>query len=337
MVAVHKVDFHGYSLSRLVIGTVQFGMVYGLANQTGQPTDRDVAAIVARALELEVNAFDTAVMYGTSEEVLGRAFKSLGVAADVFVVSKVGKIEEGDVAKRTAFVENNVANSLERLRLPKLPLCLFHRFADLPDLDLLLRLRERGMIDHAGVSVYTPEDARTAIETDGMSAVQIQTSVLDQRFIRAGIFDLARQRGVALFCRSIFIQGLLTMDEERVPEHLHESVPVTRELRRLAGEEGIVSYALRYVSSLPGVTGAVVGVETVAQLESNIANINRGPLPAETMMAIDHLVPNLPSHVVNPGEWRWNEPYEFKPAAVSGTPVAAGPAAATEAVPSPPD
>jgi aryl-alcohol dehydrogenase-like predicted oxidoreductase len=315
MASVHTADFHGHRVSQLVVGTVQFGMVYGVANQTGQPTDDHVTAMVTRALAQGVNAFDTASMYGTSEEMLGRAFAAAGVVDDVFVVSKVPEIVGQTAGERANFVERSVADSLARLHLPKLPLCLLHRYANLPEFELLLQLRERGMIEHAGVSVYTPEEARVAIATPGVSAVQIQTSVLDQRFIRAGIFALAQERGVALFVRSIFIQGLLTMEEQDVPEHVRDTIPVTRELRRLAGEEGIVSYALRYVASLEGVTGAVVGMETIEQLEANIAIVNRGPLPAATLAAIDKAVPELPNHLCNSGEWRWEQPYVWQPAA----------------------
>ena len=105
---------------------------------------------------------------------------------------------------------------------------------------------------------------------------------------------------------------MLTMAEQDVPEHLQETTPITRRLRELAGDEGLAAYALRYVASLPGMSGAVVGMETIEQLRGNVATIERGPLPSATMAAIDEMVPDLPSHIVNPGDWRWNDPYEWK-------------------------
>ena len=310
--SVQTASFHGREISKLVIGTVQFGMYYGLSNRAGQPSEADVVTMVQHALDSGVNAFDTAVMYGTSESVLGQAFGALGVRDRVFVSTKVPPVEGDSEADRAKHIERAVAGSRGRLGLERLPLCLFHRFHNLDQLGVLLRLREQGLIEHAGVSVYQPDDARVAIETEGVSAVQIQSSLLDQRFIRAGTFELAAQRGVAVFCRSVFMQGLLTMSEEEVPEHVRESIPVTRQLRELAGTEGIVSHALRYVASLPGVTGAVVGMETVDQLQSNVEIMNRGPLREATIRAIDQVVPDLPSYIVNPGEWRWNDPYEWK-------------------------
>ena len=310
--AVQTADFFGTEISKLVIGTVQFGMYYGLANRAGQPSEQDVVAMVGQALESGVNAFDTAVMYGSSESVLGQAFEALDAGDRVFVSTKVPPLEGDSEAERAAFIEAAVAGSRERLRLKRVPLCMFHRFHNLGDLGLLLKLRDRGWIEHAGVSVYHPADAQVAIETEGVSAIQIPTSLLDQRFVRAGTFALAAQHGVAVFCRSVYLQGMLTMAEQDVPEHLQETTPITRRLRELAGDEGLAAYALRYVASLPGMSGAVVGMETIEQLRGNVATIERGPLPSATMAAIDEMVPDLPSHIVNPGDWRWNDPYEWK-------------------------
>ena len=138
-----------------MLGTVQFGMPYGVANRTGQPTYRDVLAIVAAAVEGGINCFDTAAAYGTSEEVLGRALHELRIADRVVVVTKVrplrgAELADGVLASRA--IEQSVADSRRRLQLDCLPVVLFHREADAAYSEVLDRLQAQGWLRYAGVS-----------------------------------------------------------------------------------------------------------------------------------------------------------------------------------------
>lgn len=77
-----------------MLGTVQLGRPYGVANRTGQPALYDVRKIVRTAIDSGVNCFDTAATYGTSEEVLGKVFHDLGVGDELFVVTKTRPLNE---------------------------------------------------------------------------------------------------------------------------------------------------------------------------------------------------------------------------------------------------
>ena len=90
-----------YHLSRLMLGTVQFGLPYGVANRTGQPSYAEVRAIMTAAIDGGVNCFDTAAAYGGSEEVLGRALQELGAADRVVVVTKVRSLTPAEQADDT--------------------------------------------------------------------------------------------------------------------------------------------------------------------------------------------------------------------------------------------
>src|SRR5580692_73797 len=132
--------WNGVQLSRMILGTVQFGMPYGVANRTGQPEYRDVVKIVAAAIEGGVNCFDTAASYGTSEQVLGQALRELNAAERATVVTKVrplNPVELADPALAAQAIEDSVAESRRRLRLDCLPIVLFHREADAQYSDVL--------------------------------------------------------------------------------------------------------------------------------------------------------------------------------------------------------
>src|SRR5580658_3456445 len=81
--------------SRLTLGTAQFGLNYGVANRSGQPSFDDVCAILRRAYERGVNVIDTAPGYGSSEEVLGKALRQLDLVGKMRVVTKVSHLPAG--------------------------------------------------------------------------------------------------------------------------------------------------------------------------------------------------------------------------------------------------
>ncbi len=291
-----------------MLGTVQLGLPYGIANTSGQPSPSEAARIVAAAVECGVNALDTAAVYGTSEEVLGRAMADLGLRDRLVVASKVAQMAESGIgaAEADRIVEESVTRSLRLLRLERLPICLFHLESNwLLYSDSLLRLKEKGLVLHAGSSVNFPGPARQIIEGGGAEAVQMPASILDHRFLRQGIPAAAAARGTALFARSIYLQGLLLLPETDVtPEHA-EVIPVRRALEGLAREAGatLAELAVRYLLSLGGVTCLVVGAETEAQVRRNAALFERGPLEPGLVRRIAEMVPDLPDRILYPGNW----------------------------------
>jgi len=305
---MEKRRFKDIDLSVLMLGTVQFGLPYGIANRTGQPSPAEVTRIIAAAADAGVTALDTAAIYGTAEEVLGAALAELGLRDRMSVVSKVVQMADEGVGAREAdrIVEDSVTRSLEKLRLQQLPVCLFHLETNwLHYADSLLRLKEKGLVRHVGASVNFPAAARTIIEGGAAEALQMPTSVLDHRFLRQGIPVIAASRGTALFVRSIYLQGLLLQPEEDVlPEHA-PVIPVRRALQELAAEAGmgLAELAVRYLLSLPGITCLVVGMETVEQLRENAALFSRGPLPPDLSARVPQVVPDLPDSILFPGRW----------------------------------
>ena len=299
--------FKDLALSRLMLGTVQFGMSYGIANTSGRPTYETARDIIAAAYEGGVNCLDTAANYGTSEEVLGRALDELGLR-DVFTVVTKIPLMGDDFDSQSAvdgFVESSVIRSLKRLKLQVLPVCLFHAEDDFRYIESLLKLRERGLVRYVGCSVMTPTATARIVASGLADAVQLPTSVLDMRYLRQGIYREAARRGVGLFVRSIYLQGLLLMPEADIIPELRGVIPVRRRLAEIAGRAGVsvAELAARYIQSLEGVTCAVVGVETVEQMRHNTELFSKGPLDASVVRAIEDAVPELPDEILMPNKW----------------------------------
>jgi len=299
--------FDSLSLSRLVLGTVQFGMPYGIANTLGQPSYESVREILACAIDGGVNCLDTAAGYAESEAVLGRALAELGATDKVVLVSKFRYCDQtfADQREVEAFLEASVVNSLRVLRLDSLPVCLFHREEDYQYWEAATRLQERGLIRHLGVSVMTPDAANAIIGAGKAEAMQIPLNLLDHRYTRQGVCAAARARGMALFARSVYLQGLLLMPEEKIPPQLATIIPLRRQLTALADDAGmpLAELAMRYAISLDTLTSVLVGVDSLEQLRVNLAQVEKGPLDATLIHAIETLVPDLPDLILKPNLW----------------------------------
>lgn len=301
--------FAEYELSRLMLGTVQFGLPYGVANRAGQPGYAEVLAILAAALEGGVNCFDTAAAYGNSEEVLGRAIQELGVADQVVVVTKVRALTPAEVASpalAAKAIEQSVEDSRRRLGLDCLPVVLFHRESDARYLEVLEDLKARGWLRHAGVSCDNrPGPAVEFARSGQAAALQIPANVLDYRHQASGVFQAAATGGVAVFIRSVYLQGLLVMPEDDIPPALRDVIPVRRRLSAIASAAGLglAELALRAMLSREGVTCVLTGVDTVEQIRENTGLFNRGPLPADMIAAVDAAVPALPETLLTPALW----------------------------------
>ena len=292
----------------MTLGTAQFGLVqYGIANKVGQPSYESVRDMIALAFEGGVNCFDTAPLYGTSEELLGKALRELKIAHQVTVATKVTHMAEDYSSVRVVneLVEESVVNSLKTLHLEQLPICIFHREDNFRFIDALLKMKEKGLVRYVGSSVMTPETTRQIVTSGLADAVQIPTNLLDHRFTQPGILAEAKKRNMAVFVRSVYLQGLIFLpDEEILPEH--EVVkPVLRRIKGLAAEAGmsVGELAVRYVLGLDGLTSVVVGVEKPDQLEENMALIAKGPLEPDLHRALEEAVPDLPDVVLMPNKW----------------------------------
>jgi aryl-alcohol dehydrogenase-like predicted oxidoreductase len=304
---MRSATFAGMEFSRLMLGTVQFGLNYGIANKTGQPTYEIARDIIARAFEGGVRCLDTAAAYYDSEEVVGRALHDLKIADRVTVVTKVAHMAEDYSSVRAVneVVEESVTRSLKRLRLEILPVCLFHGEQNFKYVDALLRLKDRALVRHVGSSVITPEGAGRILATGLAEALQLSISVLDHRFTRGGIVAEAKKRGMAVFVRSIYLQGLILLPDDEILPELQDVKPVLAGLKSLAAEAGISlkELAARYVLGIEGLTACVVGMETPAQAEQNIELFSKPPLEPDLAQEIERLVPDLSDTILMPNKW----------------------------------
>ncbi|MBE6386296.1 MAG: aldo/keto reductase [Lentisphaerae bacterium] len=279
--------------SRLLLGTVQFGLNYGIANTQGKPSFDRVKAILKTALDNGITSLDTAAAYGDSEEVLGKALAELGIADRMTVVSKVPPLPEK--CDPLEFITTSVTNSLKRLRLPVIPLILFHNELDWRCHEELSSLIAKGMIEAAGVSLDSLECAATADESP---FVQLPCNVFDHRFDD----KIKNHTAGHIFIRSVYLQGLAVMPKEKIP---FPELLTYREKLESFGMP-MQELCMRYLLSFPGGVSVLTGVDTPEQLQENCRMAALGPLPADLLKQVSEAVPLLPERLIRPKLWNRN-------------------------------
>jgi aryl-alcohol dehydrogenase-like predicted oxidoreductase len=276
--------------SRLLLGTVQFGLNYGIANTQGKPSFDRVKAILKTALDNGITSLDTAAAYGDSEEVLGKALSELGIADRMTIVSKVPPIPADQ--DPLTFITASAENSLRRLRLPVIPLLLFHNELDWRWHEELESLIAKGMIKAAGVSLDSLDCAATA---DEAPYVQLPCNLFDHRFDE----KIKTHSAGHIFIRSVYLQGLAVMPKEKIP--FPELLAYREKLENLGLP--MQELCMRYLLSFPGSVSVLTGVDTPEQLLENCRMAEKGALPADLLKQITETVPLLPERLIRPKMW----------------------------------
>ncbi len=296
--------FPADALSRITLGTVQFGMPYGKARRTQPPGDRGLTDTLDAAKRAGITCLDTARNYGDAEIRIGGWLA--GCERKPLIVSKLPPIDIGD-GEIADYVERCVMASLTALGLQRLDGYLVHRASDLHRPGVVASLQravDAGRIGAFGVSVYEPQQLADALAVPGVGLVQLPASLLDQRFAESGLIDRCVEQGVVVFARSLFLQGALLLSDDELPGHLLPLKPTIHRLRGLAAESGcgLQSLALAGVLLTPGVASAVIGVANCEELQENLAVLRSMPENAVAEQA-RRIASGIPPHLLDPRRW----------------------------------
>jgi aryl-alcohol dehydrogenase-like predicted oxidoreductase len=302
------------------VSSVSFG-AWAIGSAWGRVDDRDSLAALHRALDLGVNFFDTADVYGDgrSEQLLARLRRER--REPFFVATKAGRrlnphVADGYNRKNlTAFVERSLTNleteSLDLLQLHCPPPEVYYRpevFAVLDD------LKRAGKLKHYGVSVEKVEEALKAIEYEGVESVQIIFNIFRQRPADL-FFGEAQRRRVGILARLPLSSGMLSgklsraskfdKDDHRSYNRHGEEFDRGETFSGLDYDAGLqavealrpmtpagasmAQMALRWILMFPAVTCAIPGAKRAGQVEENASAADLPPLPEATMVAIRSL------------------------------------------------
>jgi aryl-alcohol dehydrogenase-like predicted oxidoreductase len=247
-------------MNKIVLGTAQFGMNYGINNVRGKIPRGEAFEILSKAGEMGISALDTAYSYGDSESVIGEYAREYN--AKFSIVSKLPKCENQQVAQY-------FADSCGRLNTDTLYGYLMHDFnnfkSDRPIWDALKNIRDKGRIKKAGFSVYLPAELEYLLkENIDFDILQLPYSVFDQRF--AQYFRELKTKGVEIQVRSLFLQGLVFKNPENLDSRFRLIKKKLTKLHDLAAESGvpIVHLCMNFALLNDFVDKTVVGVDNIS-------------------------------------------------------------------------
>ncbi len=264
--------------NKLCLGTVQLGMKYGIKNQLNRkPTIQESFTVLETAIQRGIDYFDTASIYGNAEEVLGE----FGINKyNVKVISKLKPNLDIAAINIVNQVQIEIEKSLQRLNINYLDGYLLHEAKDFyrPEiLDGLLRCKKKGLIKHIGVSIYEPEDAVYAVQSGMVDYIQIPYNVFDQRLDRTEFFVFTKKNKIKVFARSVFLQGLLLLNEERIPNYLKNVKPYLIKFHQIINKYNYSPVEAAFLFSYlhEGIDKVVFGVDTSKQLIDNFSILEK--------------------------------------------------------------
>lgn len=302
--------------SALTLGTVQLGMKYGIANRTGQPSQEEATNLIHQAVKFGVTGIDTARGYGESESRIGDALSG-NYRGQVRITTKLDplidlKSDDPEILIRNA-VDASIFRSCRELKIRQLPMVLLHRWVHRHDYReiiwrRLLELKAEGIIKGLGASVQNPAEGLAALEDPDVEQIQLPFNLLDWRWKAAG-FDEAvlKRKEVIIHARSALLQGILISEAGIWPQAKNVDpilwVAKIEMLIKQLKRKNRQDLCLAYVRAQPWIDSVVVGMESLQQLDENLALFRNPPLTTDEVRLVEQTLSGAPEELLNPAQW----------------------------------
>lgn len=274
-------------LHKIGLGTVQFGLNYGISNTLGRTPTAEVANILEFSRQSKITYLDTASAYGDAEKVLG----SCGVK-HFRLISKFMPVEEG----RAITVQ--LCESLSKLKLDAIYGYLAHRPEDLSknpeQWEELEHLKQEGKINKIGFSLNRPAELEPLLAKKMFpDLIQVPFNVFDHRF--ESLLKEMSKEGCEVHTRSAFLQGLFFIPPESLGRQFDPIKETLTKLQQAYGSN-LPGALLNHVLQQEFIDVVILGVENLRQLKENIEKI-------EKTTAVNMEIPYLEEDILMPSLW----------------------------------
>ena len=254
--------------SKFILGTVQFGLEYGINNSIGKPSKEKVFEILDYAKSCGIELLDTAKAYGTATNLIEDYNHNQARPFDI-ITKFHSDIHSNDLDESLKqFISNNGLDSIYA--------CMFHSYndyrTDCKSMTKLVSLKSEGFIKKIGVSVYSNQEIESIINDDQIDLIQLPFNLLDNYQQKGELLEKLREKGKIIHVRSIFLQGLFFKDPNDLSHKLQPLRPALIQIQKIAQEEGLTieELAISYALSVSSIDNLVIGVDSLEQLKSNL-------------------------------------------------------------------
>jgi aryl-alcohol dehydrogenase-like predicted oxidoreductase len=297
--------------SKLVLGTVQLGLNYGIANATGQPSKKTAFQLLDLSYSKGIKTFDTAIAYGISEQIIGEWVEKTNNTVNI--ITKISTINSKDSLEND--IRTQVEESRNRLNIDKINGLMLHSHELLGKyktdiVKVLSKLKSEGIVEKIGVSVYSLSELLDAINYPELEIFQAPLNIFQNDILSSTkLKEFFAKNANKLFVRSTFLQGLFFLSEEVAESKVVNSGQFIKKLRSQTKSHGISIQELALSFSLfqDIVSGVVIGVEEPSQLSGNLDILNSIEDKEISIKMIDDIkraIGKVPENVYNPSLWR---------------------------------
>ena len=255
--------------NKLILGTVQFGLDYGINNTTGKLGTNQVLELLKIAYDHGIRILDTAEVYGNAHETIGDFHKKNGY-------SKFKIITKFPDVIRNNSINEIVLDYIKQLAVNSIEVLMFHSFESFKTnykaLDSLVELKSKGYVNNIGVSVYTNDHLKQLLNEDLITVIQLPFNMLDNFNLRGDLLSQLKKKGKLIHTRSAFLQGLFfknTNDKTPIVQKLKTELEILNQIiieSNCSKEELALSYCLHQEN----IDNVIIGVDSVFQLNANI-------------------------------------------------------------------
>lgn len=286
--------------SKIILGTVQMGLPYGVNNTNGQVSLDESMRILNFAFDNGIKILDTAESYGNAHKVIG-IFHKKNPNKKFKVITKILDKIDGIVVKK-------LDGYLNELNVFELDTLMFHSYSsyknNIKNFDVLKNLKLEKKIKNIGVSVYTNDEVDSVISNKHVDIIQLPFNLFDNINLRQDVIEKAKSNGKIVHTRSSLLQGLFFKDKDDIN---YEVQKLNKEFNLLSDiskrrNASILELALSYCLQQKLIDNVILGVDSLEQLIDNLDSLNY-KIEQKTIDEINTIVVKE-LDLLNPSLWK---------------------------------
>jgi aryl-alcohol dehydrogenase-like predicted oxidoreductase len=255
--------------NKLILGTVQFGLKYGINNTIGKLKKDEVLSLMKVAYNSGIRILDTAEAYGNAHQLIGDFHNKNDNLKFKIITKFPHKI-------KLSLIGTKIIEYLDLLHVKTLEVIMFHSFESFQSnykaLNSLNKLKSNDLINNVGVSVYTNAQLKSLLNEDLITVVQLPFNLLDNSNVRGDLINRLKEKGKIIHTRSAFLQGLFfksTNDKNPIVQELKTELELLNQIS-IGSNCSIEELALSYCINQKNIDNVIIGVDSISQLNANI-------------------------------------------------------------------
>ena len=255
---------------KITLGTAQFGMNYGIANNSGKIKSSEILKILDFSKKNKINFLDTANSYNSSEGEIGKYYRKTKKKFQIITKFSV-KNNESIISQFTksiqslGYIPNSIlAHSYKDFLNPN-----FHK-----DID---KIKKKYPIKNIGVSIYNVSELNKILKYKKPDIIQVPLNVLDKRFLNKKIIQMLKKKKIKVFARSIFLQGLFFKKKNFIFNNFKNIKTKYEKLLKIAQSEkvNLGELSLIWAFNLKEIDNIIIGIDSFEHLKKNLSVIKK--------------------------------------------------------------